>query len=296
MFNLGNFVKRMTDDPSKSLASDADVIADEESARYVYDSESGINEDTIGGDDVKSALVAIDPSPRQGRPATIMVYRVVHEQPEQNGPVVTRHEDTGERTQKFYVVSANMPQADRFSVLPTFGDEPDVLLTFGKEPHMWNFTGVLRNEWGKNAWFRDFDDFYRNHLRASLMAQRRHVAMFRLGDIQMEGYILSMNVNQSSEMDDGWVQFSFQMYVRDYIFTTARDVSAASGAQVLVGDTATSETAPDGTTLYTIQSGDSLSKIAMRHGVTVSQIMAINPQITHPDLIRAGEVITIPSS
>jgi len=46
---------------------------------------------------------------------------------------------------------------------------------------------------------------------------------------------------------------------------------------------------------YTVQPGDNLSKIAKLHGVTVDEILAVNPQITNPNLIRVGDVITIPS-
>ncbi len=45
---------------------------------------------------------------------------------------------------------------------------------------------------------------------------------------------------------------------------------------------------------YTIQTGDALSLIAVRFGVTVSQILAANPQITDPDHVEVGDVITIP--
>lgn len=48
-------------------------------------------------------------------------------------------------------------------------------------------------------------------------------------------------------------------------------------------------------TLYVVQPGDSLSAIATRFGVTVSQILAANPNIEDADDIRAGDPITIPT-
>lgn len=46
---------------------------------------------------------------------------------------------------------------------------------------------------------------------------------------------------------------------------------------------------------YTVQSGDTLSKIAAHFGVSLSAIEAANPQI-NPNLIFVGQVIHIPSS
>ncbi len=48
-------------------------------------------------------------------------------------------------------------------------------------------------------------------------------------------------------------------------------------------------------TVYIVQPGDSLSAIATRFGVSVSQILAANPVIEDADDIRAGDPITIPT-
>jgi LysM repeat protein len=46
--------------------------------------------------------------------------------------------------------------------------------------------------------------------------------------------------------------------------------------------------------LYRIKAGDTLGKIAKRFDITVADILAANPQITDPDKIIPGQVITIP--
>jgi LysM repeat protein len=46
---------------------------------------------------------------------------------------------------------------------------------------------------------------------------------------------------------------------------------------------------------YTVQWGDTLGKIAKRTGTSVSAILAVNPKITNPSLIYAGQVINLPS-
>jgi LysM repeat protein len=45
---------------------------------------------------------------------------------------------------------------------------------------------------------------------------------------------------------------------------------------------------------YQIQSGDTLSKIAAQQGMSVNQLLAANPQIADPNMIYAGQLLTIP--
>lgn len=47
---------------------------------------------------------------------------------------------------------------------------------------------------------------------------------------------------------------------------------------------------------YTVQKGDTLSKIARQHGVSLDQLLEVNPDIDNPDLIRVGDIVHIPHS
>ena len=47
---------------------------------------------------------------------------------------------------------------------------------------------------------------------------------------------------------------------------------------------------------YVVQRGDTLSKIARRYGVGLSDILAVNPQIYNASLIYAGQVISLPAA
>ncbi|MCW5569332.1 MAG: LysM peptidoglycan-binding domain-containing protein, partial [Dokdonella sp.] len=47
---------------------------------------------------------------------------------------------------------------------------------------------------------------------------------------------------------------------------------------------------------YTVHRGDTLSGIAQRHGVSLSSLIAANPQITNPNLIHPGQQIHLPGS
>ena len=48
-----------------------------------------------------------------------------------------------------------------------------------------------------------------------------------------------------------------------------------------------------GNNYYTIKSGDTLSGIAVKYKTTIAKLMALNPRITNPDVIYAGDVIRI---
>jgi LysM repeat protein len=65
-------------------------------------------------------------------------------------------------------------------------------------------------------------------------------------------------------------------------------VAAAPSASVLASEAC-------GTT-YTVKNRDNLSKIASLCGVSVADILALNPQITNPNLIFTGQVLRISGS
>jgi len=64
-------------------------------------------------------------------------------------------------------------------------------------------------------------------------------------------------------------------------------VSAVSGNHAFAAQASNND--------YTIQSGDTLSGIAARYGVSVQDLLAANPQISNPDLIYSGQSLAIPS-
>lgn len=64
-------------------------------------------------------------------------------------------------------------------------------------------------------------------------------------------------------------------------------ISAVSSRQTL----ASQETQAS----YTIQRGDTLSAIARQHGVSLSELLAANPQVRNPNVIYPGDRLDIPS-
>jgi len=68
----------------------------------------------------------------------------------------------------------------------------------------------------------------------------------------------------------------------------------AAGSREQTRETAKTPAKQEGASKYTVKDGDILSKVAQRHGVTTSAIIAANPGI-NPDALRLGTVLTIPA-
>ena len=90
---------------------------------------------------------------------------------------------------------------------------------------------------------------------------------------------------------------------RSFFESLAAAAGVANGAfrGVVTGGTSktsvTSASVPKVTTSsYTVQSGDWLSKIANKFGVTLGALINANPQITNPDLIYPGQQVKIPQA
>ncbi len=65
-----------------------------------------------------------------------------------------------------------------------------------------------------------------------------------------------------------------------------------SGSSTTTTITETKEPAPI-TVTYTVKKGDTLSKIARKNGLTLNELIALNPQIKNPNLIYIGQAITV---
>ena len=53
---------------------------------------------------------------------------------------------------------------------------------------------------------------------------------------------------------------------------------------------------PEAAGSYIVRSGDSMRRIAAHFGVTLGALVAANPQIDDPDLIRPGQLLHLPGS
>lgn len=47
--------------------------------------------------------------------------------------------------------------------------------------------------------------------------------------------------------------------------------------------------------VYVVKKGDTLIRIAFRHGVTLAALLAANPEVTDPTKLRIGQKLVIPT-
>ncbi|AIL66130.1 Cytotoxic domain protein [Rickettsiales bacterium Ac37b] len=68
--------------------------------------------------------------------------------------------------------------------------------------------------------------------------------------------------------------------------------------EVVSGDEGSGEPNPKQTAgmKYIVQQGDNLSKIAEKYGVTVKELMDLNPEITDPNKIKIGQKVKLPEN
>lgn len=78
------------------------------------------------------------------------------------------------------------------------------------------------------------------------------------------------------------------------VFKVTATVTEISQPTVYVPTAVSPTGTPCPPTAYTVVQGDTLGTIAAAHRVNVQMILAINPQITNPDVIQVGQVIQIP--
>ncbi len=75
--------------------------------------------------------------------------------------------------------------------------------------------------------------------------------------------------------------------------TGAAAGGATSGGATSGGATTGGATS-GGTGTYTVQSGDTLTKIAQRFGTTVAELQRLNPSLTNPDVLALGQTLVVP--
>ncbi len=75
--------------------------------------------------------------------------------------------------------------------------------------------------------------------------------------------------------------------------TSSPTPGASASASTSAAPTITPVASPS-PTVYTVKAGDVLSRIAVKFGVTVDQIVKANPQIKNPDRLALGDELVIP--
>lgn len=70
---------------------------------------------------------------------------------------------------------------------------------------------------------------------------------------------------------------------------------SSSGGSSGGGSSSSGGSSKPKTKSYTVKSGDTLSEIAVRYDTSVSELMKLNPSISDPDVIYAGQTIKVPA-
>ena len=111
-------------------------------------------------------------------------------------------------------------------------------------------------------------------------------------------YIIAEDVNGEKETDyaSNPVEITFS---KDEPAKTDTDNSNNSSSNTDNGSTSTETTVAETvkpapiTITYTVKKDDYMKKIAREHGITLEQLIALNPQVKNPNLIYAGQVLVI---
>lgn len=75
--------------------------------------------------------------------------------------------------------------------------------------------------------------------------------------------------------------------------STANNSNSSSSSSTSSTQTVTEEKKAPVAIEYVVKRGDSMAKIARRHGLTLGQLIALNPQVKNPARIYAGQVLVV---
>lgn len=98
-------------------------------------------------------------------------------------------------------------------------------------------------------------------------------------------YFVSLSLTQEP-MED-YVAYSFEFWECYDQYTAILRESGSASSSASGGSSVSAETA------YTVVSGDTLSAIANKYGMTLAGLLELNPKIKNPNLIHPGDVITV---
>ena len=99
-------------------------------------------------------------------------------------------------------------------------------------------------------------------------------------------YFTKLSLRQEPRRD--YVAYSFEFREGFFGYAAIQKTKAASS-----GSSAAAKTAASAASYVTVSPGDTLWAIASRNGMTLEALLALNPGISNPNLIHAGEKVRI---
>ncbi len=105
-------------------------------------------------------------------------------------------------------------------------------------------------------------------------------------------YFVSLRLEQEPTPD--YVRYSFTFWEDAGYYSGAVHTQPVQGESGGQGEGAAAPAQGGGSGTYTVVQGDTLWGIAQRFGVSLDALIAQNPQIKNPNLIRPGDEVTLP--
>ena len=101
-------------------------------------------------------------------------------------------------------------------------------------------------------------------------------------------YFVSLRLEQEPRPD--YVRYSFSFWEDDSWYTGLATRQTAQGQS---GETSAGETAGSEAVYHRVVKGDTLWALAGQYGLSLAELIALNPQIKNPNLIRVGEEVRV---
>lgn len=102
-------------------------------------------------------------------------------------------------------------------------------------------------------------------------------------------YFVSLRLEQEPRPD--YVRYSFAFWEDDSWYTGL--AVKAAGREQGAGAGETGASAPSAPAFHRVVKGDTLWAVAKRWGLSLEELVALNPQIKNPNLIRVGEEVRV---